>query len=379
MRDERQPDSKPDGDAKAKAEPVPVPGQSWRDATERIRTTCDWITATMGAIAVAAVGSGTFLGFDRVDTWLRAGWVTWGLSLTVVGALLVLWRASLVKLPVSGSVSALLNPPTKEFEHIARVVNRDRTKQRIPSLQLMVDRRKTYDTERKTLAARVAELAADKTAAAKSEREAAEARIGYLDAELREIEANLTRTLHRAMYLAHRARFVNALPWLFAGALMAAAGFPTYFAAARLETTAEAAETDDAPETVAIPVPAKATFADRVSAVHPTCLKGGVQVLVTGGNGSVASPWQLRVLPTASCPSAFDLSLTSTDVTVVADAADPALTKLLAPPAASSSPSWHEDLSASERASLLTWLVTLLGYAGLGRAVSTERDPELAR
>jgi hypothetical protein len=379
--------------------PPPPPANPWAAAVAQIRATCNWLIATMGAVAAAAVGSGALLSFKNADSWLRLGWVIWGLSLTVVGALIVLWRATLVKLPVSGSIAALVNPVTAQFLTIAPRIDQDRVKQFIPTVLADLQKQKEFDDKYEIRRREVIALAGSDKPEDKKKLALAEAWVGYFEDRLTELQAGIRASLHRAMYMSHRKRFREAMPWIFVGALMVAIGFPTYFAAARLETkvaddgkkttaASAPAETATASTDLAAPVPASITFtADRFKNLVATCTdQPRVQTLVLGGNGATDTPWRIRVLPTRSCPSAFDLAVTRDDAQVQLAVVDPVLTSLVAAktPAAAEDVkpklnAWdaYFDATGMQQFSLVLWLLSGFGLIVLVFAVARERDEEL--
>jgi hypothetical protein len=368
---------------------------SWELAVGRIRETCNWLIATMGAIAAAAVGSGAFLSFQNADSLMRIGWLVWGLSMTVAGALIVMWRATLVKLPVSGSIGALVAPVDPQFKKIASRLDQDLTKRHIPTISQEIQAQKDFDDAYDARRQEIVALTGAETPADKRQLALATAWLEYYRARLTESGANIRATLHRAMYLSHRKRFREAPPWIFVGALMVAVGFPTYFAAARLETTVsdEGKETAPAeaektatPTDLGTPVQGSVTFtADRFKNLVTRCTdQPRVLALVLGGNGAEDTPWRLRILPNAACPSAFDLAVTRDEAQVSLDVVDPVLTAFLTPPVppAAVEPErnpWTAfvDARIDQQVSIVVWGATAVGYLMLVVVVARERDDEI--
>lgn len=359
----------------------------WRRGVQQIRNTCDWLVRSMTVVALAAVGSGAILSFERAQTWMRLGWLIWGLATTVVGALVVMWMAISVKLPISESAAALVKPYPYTLRAIADQIEESRRKQGEASV---TDDLKRYHQANELLVStreRAAAIAGSSDPKDMQRRAQCEAYVQHYGAVVQETEDRIRDSLGRALYLSMRARFFGRLQWIFAGALMVAIGFPTYFAASRLETLGEASEsTGTSPFLVST---GTLTFTDGPwHSVIPGCTdRSQLPILLLGGTGSQQDPWKVRVLPSENCPSAFDVSVGRDQAVLRFDAPNEGLTQLIKE-ATQSEPkiSQPEQLieilrgtqtpTQAEAASLFVWLLTLECFVWLVWLAVIAKDEE---
>lgn len=304
---------------------APGAGPDWAASTKRVRDVSDWIVKAFVALSAVLIGSGpllTHVADLHPDT--RGVLAVAGAVVALAGAGLVTWKASDVNLTEVTDVYELLQDDPGPVEKLRSRLEKHPTTQQLYLLG--------YGSIKQLVAARAEQAANLSSQAAALNRVTTDAARAFVQANLARSQANidaidaaLRNLTGWATYAKIRHRFDTVRPVLFAGAAAVVVGTVFWVGALGIDvakkddSTKQAATAGPQPGQIALVRWNTTGDTAAVASLREQLAEGGASmkdracdhfgVLVEGGTGDPADPYQVAVLPNDPCPVRLNFDL----------------------------------------------------------------------
>jgi hypothetical protein len=331
MKPDKKPEEKPAEQAKVVAQP------DWPGAVARVRDTSTWIVKAFSGLGVLLVGSGPLLvRFNDLPQWSMAALGAAAAVVALVGVGLVIRAATRVMLPATVNLIELAHAPAGPLAAFRKHMEEspDGRALYLGDEDLTVEGLiRTQRSWRSTIATlsvlHEQAMALEKTGAdpkgyprdirTADARAQLRGRLPAAKANLVALQQRVAGLLDQATYIEIRETYERAVPKMFRGAALVAAGTAVYLAAFGIDLgkaeekagagSAAAAEAGVLEWAERSPVGARAVSEVRSALALDNAACNRIPVTATG-KGSESDPWQVTTLEGGTCsadPTSFTI------------------------------------------------------------------------